>query len=86
MNVWISVLIMAVTFLLYSIVYSFAKKKKPLRRAFLTMVLGVLTLAALNISGIFTGVSLPVSAMSLCVSTCLGVPGVTAMLIIANFL
>ena len=67
----------------YSIVYKFAKKKKPFKRAFLTMLVGLLILFAVDIAGIFTGVYLPVSLLSVTIAACGGVPGVAAMMIFA---
>ncbi|MBQ4105471.1 MAG: pro-sigmaK processing inhibitor BofA family protein [Clostridia bacterium] len=83
MEVWHLVTAVLVTFLLFSLIYKIAKKKKPLRRAFLTMLSGVLSLILVDITGVFTGVYLPVSPLSLTVSSCAGVPGVATMLIIS---
>ena len=44
------------------------------------MVIGVLTLFAVNLTGTFTGVTLPISTLSLLVSAIGGIPGVTLML------
>ena len=46
------------------------------------MVVGLCALLAVNITGLFTGVSLPLSPLSLGVSAAAGIPGVTAMLLL----
>ncbi len=86
MALWHYGLITLGFFLLYSLIYKITKKKKPLKRAFITMLIGVLTLLVVDIAGIYTGVTLPVSAFSITVSACGGIPGVASMLIIANLL
>ena len=44
------------------------------------MAIGILTLIAVNLTGSFTGVYLPVSLVSVCCAAFGGVPGVTLML------
>lgn len=70
-------------FVLYAVVFKIAKKKKPLKRAFLTMIAGILVLVVIDIISVFTGVYLPVSPLSLTVSACAGVPGVATMLLLS---
>lgn len=86
MKTWHFLLIFTVTFVLYSLIYVLRKKKKPCLRAFGTMGIGVLTLILVDITGVFTGVYLPISALSLSVSAVGGLPGIAAMLVIENFL
>lgn len=50
------------------------------------MLIGILSLAAIDISGIFTGVYLPISPLTLTLSACGGVPAVATMIIINCFL
>ena len=71
---------LVITFIVFCIVQKLSKNKRPVKRAFLSVVSGFLTLIAVNIAGIFTGVYLPVSVLSLIISAALGIPGVTAML------
>lgn len=56
--------------------------KKPIRKGLLSMIIGILSLLAVNLCSGFTGVSLPVSVMSLGISAVGGIPGVTLMLIL----
>ena len=86
MKVSVMLIIVAVSFVLYSIIFVFAKKKKPFRRAFFTMLSGAFVLVIIDFTGVYTGVYLPISAFSLCVSAVCGIPGIASMLIISNFL
>lgn len=49
-------------------------------------LLGWLALAAVNLTAFFTGVSLPVCALSLLVAGGLSVPGVTLMVVLGMLL
>lgn len=49
-------------------------------------LLGWLALAAVNFTAFMTGVSLPVSALSLLAAGCLSVPGVTLMVVLGMLL
>ncbi len=53
-----------------------------IRSALLSMMCGILALTAVNICSFFTGVSLPVSRLSLLISAFLGLPGVVSMLVL----
>ena len=68
--------------LMYTLIYKFTKKKKPLKRAFLTMLCGIMCLAVVDITGIFTGIYLPVSPLSVTISSCAGIPGVATMIVV----
>lgn len=52
--------------------------KKIIKSAFM----GILGLFAVNISSVFTGVSLSINFLSLIISAVLGIPGVISMLIL----
>lgn len=56
------------------------QNKHPFKRSLLSMTLGAATLFAVNLTGAFTGVTLPISLLSLLVSIIGGIPGVTLML------
>lgn len=49
-------------------------------------IMGVLALLAVNLTAVFTGVGLGVNALSLGVSSVLGIPGVISMLIIGAYI
>ncbi|MBQ2943319.1 MAG: pro-sigmaK processing inhibitor BofA family protein [Ruminococcus sp.] len=83
MKLWQYSLVVVCMLLFYGCVCKLCKKKKPLRRAFLSMLCGNIVLLLVDIASLYTGVYLPVSALSLTVSACAGVPGVAVMLIIS---
>ncbi len=56
--------------------------KKSIRKALLSIGAGFAALCAVELASVFTGIAIPVSRLSLCVSGFLGLPGVTAMLIL----
>ncbi|MBQ9460651.1 MAG: pro-sigmaK processing inhibitor BofA family protein [Clostridia bacterium] len=59
-----------------------SKDKRPLRGTVMSLLPGIAALALINLTAPLTGVGLPVSRLSLSASALLGIPGVTAMLII----
>lgn len=78
--------IISVSLLIYTVVYAVTKNKKPFKRAFLSMLFGVLALLAVNIAGIFFDIGLEISPFTLTISACGGVPAVAAMLLINTML
>lgn len=72
-------------FLLLVLVQILLRAKHPVKRAAGGVMTGFLALAAVNISGLFTGVTLPLSLLTLGVSAVAGIPGVT-MLLLLNLL
>ena len=63
------------------IIFSF-RGKRPFRTMMITALLGLLTLTIVCISGIFTGVSLPINAWTVSCSALGGIPGVITLLIL----
>ena len=55
-------------------------QKKPLRGVFYGGMKGVAALAAVNAVGLFTGITIPVSLLSLGITFLCGLPGVIAIL------
>lgn len=80
MPLWGIGLMFSGAFLLFALAHYISKSKHPFKRSLLSMAVGILTLVAVNLSGSFTGVYLPISLVSVCVSAFGGVPGVTLML------
>ena len=78
---WIWILA-TVIFLLLILVQVIVRSKRPVLKTIQSMALGVAALIVVNIAGIFTGVVLPVSFLSLGVSAVAGIPGVTMMLVL----
>ncbi len=73
------------TILLFTVIYFSKKSVHPFKRAVNTVLSGILSLIAVNVTGIFTGVFIPISTLSICISAIGGIPAVTAMLIIDTF-
>ncbi|MBQ7218155.1 MAG: pro-sigmaK processing inhibitor BofA family protein [Ruminococcus sp.] len=80
-----SVLILVAIFLIFSFIHYAAKKKKPFKRAFLSMLVGVLTLGVVNLISTLTTVYVPVTELSLTVSAAGGIPGVALMVLLSAF-
>lgn len=80
MSVWEILFVILGTLVLFAVIHKLDKHKKPVRRACVSMLSGLLSLIAVNISGIFTGITLPVSLLSLMTSIIGGIPGVTMLL------
>lgn len=83
---WRFLLICVIVFLLLFFIQVIVRAKNPIKRMLISMTKGVATLFAVNIIGIFTGVTLPISLLSLAIAAVVGIPGVTAMLILNAFL
>ncbi|MEE0061122.1 MAG: pro-sigmaK processing inhibitor BofA family protein [Acutalibacteraceae bacterium] len=79
-----SVLLGATAF--FAILYGIKKSKQPLKRGVSSVMSGLIALTGVNIAGIFTGVYIPVSTLSICISAVGGIPAVSAMLIIDTFI
>lgn len=82
MENWIIWLIFAGIFSVLLILHVAAGTQKPFRRALGSALNGLIALVLVNITGGFTGVTLPVSLLSLGISAGLGIPGVTMMLLL----
>lgn len=66
--------------LLFIIIHKISKNKKPILRGLLSVSIGLISLIVVNIAGVYTGVTLPYSMLSVTISAIGGIPGVTAML------
>lgn len=58
------------------------KAPRPVQRAAGGVITGLCALVAVNLTGFFTGVSLPLSPLTIGVSGAAGIPGVTMMLLL----
>lgn len=70
----------------FSVIHYLSRKKHPVKRALISMIIGALTLTAVNLCSGFTGVYIPISLLSIIISVIGGVPGVALMLILNIFL
>ncbi len=82
MSSWLAYVIAGSIFLVLLLIQIFIRSKKPIRKTLSGIFTGIATLAIVNISGAFTGVTLPVSLLSLGIAGVSGIPGVTMMLIL----
>lgn len=83
---WRFLLICVIVFLLLFFIQVIVRAKNPIKKMLISMIKGIATLVAVNILGTFTGVTLPISLLSLAIAAVVGIPGVTAMLILNAFL
>ena len=72
-------------FLAFSFIHYAAKKKKPFKRALLSMLLGIGTLCAVDMLASLTGVFVPVTKLTLLTSMAGGVPGVALLVLLSAF-
>lgn len=79
---WLIWTISLAIFVLLVIIQVIVHSKNPVKKAISGIIVGILTLTVVNISGIFTGVTLPISILSLGVSAIAGIPGVTMLLLL----
>lgn len=86
MQIGLTAVIAAVIILTLIIVHCIMHSKHPVRSAFISLTPGLIAMLCINLSYTFTGVSIPVSPMNLSVSAVLGIPGVTALLLLQRIL
>lgn len=79
-NMWLVLCICGV-FLLLVIIQVIMKSKHPVRHAIGGILTGLCALAVVDLTGSFTGVSIPVSPLTIGVSGVAGIPGVTLLLL-----
>lgn len=72
-------------FLVFSFIHYAAKKKKPFKRAFLSMLGGIAVLALVDILAGVTGVFVPVTNFTLLMSAIGGMPGVAVLVLLSVF-
>ena len=75
-------LIAAGIFLLLVVIQVILRTKHPIRKAAGGVLTGLAALIIVNVSGVLTGVTLPISMLSIGVSAVAGIPGVTMMLLL----
>ncbi len=82
MPVWVILTICGGIFLLLVGIQKIMKSKHPVRSALLGLAVGPLCMVIINIISVFTHVNIPISPLTLGISSVLGVSGVTAMLLL----
>ncbi|MBQ3133757.1 MAG: pro-sigmaK processing inhibitor BofA family protein [Clostridia bacterium] len=66
---------------LLAVVIALLKSGRPIRRVLSTAVQGICALAAVNVTGMFTGVTLGLGWVTGAVAAVLGLPGVVGLLL-----
>ncbi|XOQ44624.1 MAG: Transcriptional regulator [Clostridium sp.] len=69
-------------FALLVIIQVIVKAERPVRKAIGGILTGLCALAVVNLTGSFTGVTLPISPLTLGVSGAAGISGVTMLLLL----
>jgi len=69
-------------FALLVVIQVIVKAPKPVQRAAGGVIMGLCALAVVNLASLFTGVSLPLSPLTIGVSGAAGIPGVTMLLLL----
>ncbi len=82
MQEWTVALCLVGVFLLLVLIQVAMKSKRPVRHAVGGILVGFCALAVVDLTGGFTGVSLPLSPLSIGVSGVAGIPGVTLLLLL----
>lgn len=80
MPLWGFITVLVATLLLFTVLHALSKRKRPFKRALLSMLAGAVTLAVINLLSPISGVYIPVSVLSVLTSVIGGVPGVTLLL------
>ena len=78
-------LILTVTWFVFSIVNAVGGFNKPLRKSLYSILLGLGSLVFAHCLERFTGIYVPISMVSISVSSVLGIPGTTLMLVLNAF-
>lgn len=82
MNSLIIAICAGAVFIMLVIIQVIVKSSHPVRRAVGGILTGLCALAAVNLTGCFTGVTLPVSPLTVGVSGVGGISGVTLLLLL----
>lgn len=82
MQNWVIALCACAVFVLLVVLQVIVRSERPFRRAAEGVITGLCALAAVNLTGFFTGVNLPLSPLTLGVSGVAGIPGVTLLLLL----
>ncbi|MDR0914923.1 MAG: pro-sigmaK processing inhibitor BofA family protein [Oscillospiraceae bacterium] len=82
MNLGTFLIILFACFIVFAVLHTISKSKKPFKRAMLSMILGFAVLLAVVLTGGLTGLKLPFSMLSILVSVVGGVPGVVLLVLL----
>ncbi len=79
------ILILFAAFVVFSFIHFAARSKRPFLRALFSVMLGLLSLSAVNLLSPLTSVYIPVTTLSTAVSAFGGIPG-TALLVMISMI
>lgn len=85
MPLWGILLTLFVTFIVFAFVHYIAKNQRPFKRALISMSVGAALLLLIHLSSSLTGVTIPISLLSILTSVIGGVPGLTLLLFLNLF-
>lgn len=78
-------LIIAIAWIVYSMVNAASGFEKPLRKSLYNIMIGISSLVIVHYLRPYTGVDVPISTMSLTVSSVFGIPGTALILALDVF-
>ncbi len=82
MSVWLSVLVgIVVGAAMLAVLVTLVRTGKPIRQLFTSLIQGVCAIAAVDIVGVFTGISLGFGWFTILGCAAFGMPGVISMLL-----
>ncbi len=85
MPLWGIALTLVGTLAVFAAVHYIAKNKRPVKRALISMCVGIVLMLVINLTARWTGVFIPVSLLSLLTAVIGGVPGITLILFLNLF-
>lgn len=85
MPLWGIILTLFAAFIVFAFVHYIAKNKRPFKRALISMSVGAVLLLLIHFTFPITGVTIPISLLSILTSVIGGVPGVTLLLFLNLF-
>ncbi len=85
MNMPLLIGIIAMVIIFYSIINAIGNAKHPIKKSIINVITGITALIAVNLLAPMTGVSIPVSVLSILIAVIGGVPGVTLILSLSAF-
>lgn len=85
MPTYFEIIISLSVFLILVFIQVLFKSKNPVKKAILGILLGIASLIAVNITGAFTGIFIPISVISVFICSVAGIPG-TILLLLLNLI
>lgn len=86
MEKWLIILICFIILIVLIVIHCIMGVRHPIRSALVSLIPGPVALGCVNLLSIYTGVFIPLSPLTLSVSSVLGIPGVTSLLILRQIL